>query len=135
MADYVLEAVVRINALYVLAIGVALGAALMIVWLMGAVGILGIEGDPADRMYFGVLAVGVVGALVARFRPTEMAYAMMAMVLALGGVAAAALAMGMHTAPYSSILEIVGINGIFGVLFTTSAFLFWRSGRSQAVQG
>jgi hypothetical protein len=125
----------KINTLYVLAVGVALGTALMMVWLMGAVGLLGIEGDPADRMYFGVLAVGVVGALVARFRPIEMAYAMMAMVIALGAVAAAALAMGMHTAPYSSVLEIMGINGMFGVLFTASAFLFWRSGRKQAVQG
>jgi len=79
--------------------------------------------------------VGVIGALVARFRPTEMAYAMMAMVIALGAVAATALAMGMHTAPYSSILEIVGINGVFGVLFAVSALLFWRSGRGQAVQG
>ena len=125
----------KINALYVLAVGVAFGTALMMLWLMAAVGLLGIEGDPADRMYFGVLAVGLVGALVARFRPVEMAYAMMAMVVALGAVAAAALAMGMHNAPYSSILEIVGINGMFGVLFAGSAFLFWRSGRKQAVQG
>ena len=125
----------KINALYVLAVGVALGTALMMLWLMAAVGLLGIEGDPADRMYFGVLAVGLVGALVARLRPVEMAYAMMAMVIALGAVAAAALAMGMHNAPYSSILEIVGINGMFGVLFAGSAFLFWRSGAKRAVQG
>jgi hypothetical protein len=126
---------VKINALYALAVGVALGAALMMVWLMGAVGILGVEGDPADRMYFGVLAVGVVGALVVRFRPLKMTYAMMGMVLALGVVAAAALAMGMHNAPYSSMLEIVGINGMFGVMFAVSGLLFWRSGAKRAVQG
>jgi hypothetical protein len=110
-----------------------LGTALMIIWLMGAVGVLGVEGDPADRMYFGVLAVGALGALMGRFRPAGMAYAMMALVLSLGVVAAAALAMGMHLAPYSSILEIVGINGMFGVMFTAAAWLFWRSGRGRAV--
>jgi hypothetical protein len=125
----------KTNALYLLALGVALGTALMMVWLMGAVGLLGIEGDPVDRMYFGVMAVGVVGALVGRLRPAGMAYAMMAMVLSLGVVAAAALAMGMHNAPYSSILEIVGINGMFGVMFAIAAFLFWRSGGRQIAQG
>jgi hypothetical protein len=125
----------KINALYLLALGVALGTALMMVWLMGAVGLLGIEGDPADRMFFGVMAVGVVGVAVVRLRPAGMAYAMMAMVLALGVVAAGALAMGMHNAPYSSILEIVGINGMFGVMFTISALLFWRSGGRQVAQG
>jgi hypothetical protein len=72
------------DAAYRVAVGVALAAALMLVWLMGAVGIVGVEGDPADLMYFGVLAVGIVGTIIARLRPEGMARALIAMALAQG---------------------------------------------------
>src|SRR5688572_18939589 len=46
------------------AIGLALAAACMLVWLSLGVGIIGADGDPANLMYFGVLAVGIIGALI-----------------------------------------------------------------------
>ena len=64
------------------AIGVALAAACILVWLSLGVGIIGKDGDPANLMYFGVLAVGIIGAIVARFRPQGMARALFAMALA-----------------------------------------------------
>jgi hypothetical protein len=48
--------------MYRSAIGVALAAAFILVWLSLGVGIIGKDGDPANLMYFGVLAVGIVGA-------------------------------------------------------------------------
>ncbi len=51
------------NATYRWAVGVALAAALVLVWLSLGVGIIGRDGDPANLMYFGVLGVGIVGAL------------------------------------------------------------------------
>jgi hypothetical protein len=47
-----------------------------------ASGIIGQDGDPANMMYFGVLAVGITGAVIARFRPAGMARALIAMALA-----------------------------------------------------
>lgn len=41
----------------------------------GAVGIVGSEDNPANLMYGGVLAVGIVGAVIARFRAEGMARA------------------------------------------------------------
>lgn len=122
----------KINALYVMAVGLAVATALFLVWGIGALGILGVEGDPADRMYFGVLAVGVAGSLVARFRPAGMAWAMLAMVFGLAVVCLAALVMGMHLAPYSSVAEIAGLNGMFALLFGGAAWLFWQSGPKQS---
>jgi hypothetical protein len=55
----------------------------------GAVaGIIGRDGDPANAMYFGALAVGLVGAVIARFRPRGMARAFFATPLAQSAVLA-----------------------------------------------
>lgn len=56
---------------YRAATGVALAAALMLIWLSLGVGIIGRDGDPANAMYFGVVAVGIIGAIIARFRSQE----------------------------------------------------------------
>ena len=63
------------NTTYRFASGVAVGAAFILVWLSLGVGIIGRDGDPANLMYFGVLAVGIIGTLIARFRPGGMARA------------------------------------------------------------
>ena len=60
---------------YRLAVGVALAAAFILVWLSLGVGIIGADGDPANMVYFGVLAVGIIGAIIARFQPHGMARA------------------------------------------------------------
>ena len=56
-----------------LAVAVALGTALLLVWLNLAVGLIGDEKNPANLMYVGVLAIGVVGAIAARLEPRGMA--------------------------------------------------------------
>ena len=62
----------RVATPYRAASVVAGGAALLLLWGMGAIGIIGIEGDPGDLMYLGVLAVPISGAIVARFRADGM---------------------------------------------------------------
>jgi hypothetical protein len=122
---------------YRAAVGVALAAAFILLWLMGAVGIIGVEGDRADLMYFGVLAVGLIGAVIARLRPQGMARALLATALAQASVAVIALIAGKHQSPISSVSEILGLNGIFVALFVGSAWLFRRAARQQppAAQG
>ncbi len=70
------------NSMYKLAVGLALATPLLLVWMIGAVGVLGREGDPADWMYIGVFAVGIICAVAARFRPAGMARALFATALA-----------------------------------------------------
>src|SRR5687768_13711801 len=80
---------------YRAAVGVALAAAFILVWMNLAVGIIGNEENPANLMYGGVLAVGIVGAIIARFKPHGMARALVATALAQALVAVIALIAGL----------------------------------------
>ena len=117
---------------YRLAVGSSILTALLLVWIIGAVGLIGVEGDPFDRLYGGVLAIGIVGALVARFRPRGMARAMAATAVAQGLVAGVALLVGKQHVPASSVLEIVLLNGFYVVLWVASAWLFSKAARTRA---
>jgi hypothetical protein len=112
------------------AVGVALAAAFLLVWLSLGVGIIGADGDPANLMYFGVLAVGIVGAIIARLRPNGMARALFAMALAQALVAAIALIAELGL-PWSPPTEILALNGFFIASFAASAWLFRRAAREQ----
>ena len=111
---------------YRAAVGVALAAAFLLVWVNGAVGIIGSETNDANLMYFGVVAVGVIGALIARFRSRGMARALLATALAQASVAAVALIAGLGS-PFTGPFEIVVLNGFFVALFVGSAALFRKA--------
>ena len=112
------------------AVGLALGSALLLGWVNAAVGIIGSEDNEANLMYVGVFAVGVTGAIIARFKPEGMARALFATALAQTLVAVIALVGRMGT-PFSGPLEIVAINGFFVALFVGSGLLFRKAARSR----
>ena len=119
----------RINiTMYRFAIGVALAAAFILIWLSLGVGIIGKDGDPANLMYFGVLAVEIIGAIIARLQPHGMARALFATAFAQALVAVIALIAGLGL-PWSGPAEILGLNGLFIALFAGSAWLFRRAAR------
>jgi hypothetical protein len=75
--------------------GAALGlaAGFLLIWANLAVGYIGSEDNPYNLLFFGVVAIALAGALLARFRARGMALAMLAAAIAhaavgLGGVAA-----------------------------------------------
>ena len=117
------------NTNYKTALVLAVATALILFWVIGAVGVLGADGDPADLMYIGVLAVGVTGAIIVRFQPMGMARAMITMAFAQALVTVIALIIGKQDAPYMSVFEIVSLNGFFITLFLGSARLFQKSAR------
>jgi hypothetical protein len=122
------------NTAYRAAAAVALGTALFLVWSNLAVGIIGDEGNPANGMYLGVLAVGVTGAILAHFRPRGLARALFATALAQAVVAAIAIITGLG-APESGPLELVTVNGFFVVLWVGAAGLFRYAAREQRLTG
>ena len=113
----------RRNTAYRSAVAVALGATVILVWLSLGVGIIGADGDPANRMYFGVLAVGIISAILARLRPDGMARALLAAAVAQAAVTAIALVARLGL-PYSGPAELVVLNGFFIACFAGSAWLF-----------
>lgn len=112
---------------YRAAVVIALTAAFILVWVNAAVGLIGDEGNLANLMYLGVLAVGFIGAIIARFRPHGMARALFATALAQALVAVIALIAGLGS-PYSGTGEILISNGLFIALWIGSALLFLRTG-------
>jgi hypothetical protein len=97
---------------YRAAVAVAAGAAFILVWINLAVGIIGSEDDPANLMFGGVLVVGIVGAILARFKPQGMAGALVATAAAQASVALIAVIAGLGR-PGSGALELSVLNGLF----------------------
>lgn len=122
------EAAVRMtdDGAYRAGSGLAIGAAFLMTWVNAAVGI---TDSDADGLYLGVVALGIVGALVGRFRPAGMAIAMFVTALATGSVGLIALLAGI-VPEYNSGIEILGITGFFVMLWSGSALLF-----REAAQG
>jgi hypothetical protein len=123
------------NIAYRAAVGVALAAAFMLIWVSGAVGIIGSEDEPANLMYGGVLAVGIIGAISARFQPQAMARAMFATAVAQALVAAIALAAGWGSTGPIWPLDILGATGFFVALWLISAWLFRKAAQEQSPAG
>jgi hypothetical protein len=116
------------NTAYRLAAGLALAAAFLILWLNAAAGLMGIEDDdPANLLYVGVLAIGFIGAITARFQPRGLARAMFATALAQALVGAIALKYP-NTA---SSVQILLVHGLFVALFAGAALLFRYAGRER----
>lgn len=109
----------------------AVSAALMLIWVNLAVGIIGSENNPANLMYAGVIAVEIIGALIARLRPSGMSVALLAAAVAQASVAVIALAGGLGANEPPGRLGILVLNGFFIALFVASAWLFRRSARTQ----
>lgn len=118
---------------YRLAVCVAVAAAALLVWLSLGVGIIGRDGDPANVMYFGVLAAGIIGTLIARLRPRAMARALVVTAIAQTTVAVIALVAGLGQ-PWSGPMELSLLNGFFVALFVASAWLFRRAGYARPEQ-
>ena len=113
----------------------ALATAFVLLYGALALGVVGEEGDPFDRYYAIVLGVGLIGSLIARFRPRGMAHALFATAFAQACVTVAALIVGKHNSPVSSVPEIVILNGCFIALFVGSALLFRYAGQERCPDG
>ena len=81
-------------------------------------------------MYGGVLAVGIIGACIARFQPDGMARALVATALAQMVVAVIALLAGL-----GSTGDIVMLMGFFAGLWLLSAWLFRKAAREHTPVG
>jgi len=122
------------NSAYRTAFGMALAAAFLLIWLNGAVGIIGSEDNDANLMYGGVLAVAAIGSLIARFRPRGMALAMFAAALAMALVAGVAIIAGLGT-PESGLGEILFLTGFFAQFMLISAWLFRKAAQGEPERG
>ena len=116
---------------YRLAVGVALATVLLLLFGIGALGVIG-DGGPADRVYLAVLAVLVIGSLLARFRPRGMAIALLATAVTQVAVTVVAFAASIEGTEGASVSDVIGLTVMFAGLFGLSALLFSRAARPRA---
>ncbi len=111
--------------------GIAVVAGFLLVWVDLAVGIIQDTAHPANLMFAGVLVVGIVGALAARFRAAGMKRALHATAGAQALAGAAGLIFfrseGMPQAVALTVLTVV-----LAALWLVSAWLFGKAARQPA---
>ena len=115
------------SSAYRFAVGVALAAAFILVWVNGAVGIIGDAGDDANLMFFGVLGVGVIGSVLARFHPRGMARAMLFTAIAQAAAAAVAVIANLGATGPAWPGDVLLLTTFFVLLWLLSAWLFRKS--------
>jgi len=127
--SYLLVARLGSSASYRLGVGVAVVAGLLLVWGNLAVGFIGNEDNPANLLYGGVLAVALIGAIGARFRPQGMAYAMFAAALVQVLVPLVA-ALIWRPEVNLGLLQVLVLNTVFALLWVASGWLLRRASGS-----
>ncbi|MBL9213634.1 MAG: hypothetical protein JNL92_24430 [Opitutaceae bacterium] len=115
-----------VSAAFRIASGIALATGLLLVWINAAVGFIGSEDNPANLMYGGVLLIGAVGAVLARFEPLGMARALFATAVAQFLVPLVALLF--WPSDFSpGFARVFGLNTVFALLFASAGILFRHS--------
>ena len=98
--------------------------AFLLVWINLAVGFIGDEGNPANLLFAGVLAVALTGAIAARFRPQGMAIAMASAAAAQLLVAVIAFVADLASPPE------LGLTVAFALPWLASAALFHKAAKA-----
>ena len=118
------------NKAYRFAMGLAVATALVLSWVNF---VLAVDVSLANFMYFGVVVVGLAGAAIARLRARGMALALAGMAIAQILVPFIALVFWKNRVAPGAAVPLIGLNGVFIVLFAISALLFRRAARMDAM--
>lgn len=112
---------------YLLGCAVAVATVLFLLFGIGALGIVG-EGE-RDAIYLAAPVVVVLGAIVVRFRAVGLALVLAAAAVTTLVAAVVAIVLVVRADESASLLDVVGISGMYAALFAASGWLFWRSDR------
>jgi len=117
---------------YRIAFGVGLAGVLFLGWVSGAVGIIGSENQPVNRLYWAVPVIGLIGSLVSRFKPRGMALTLFAVALVQFLVPVVALTISPEVSWGNvGVIGVFVTNSLFAVMFVVSALLFRRASHTK----
>lgn len=129
-AMYEFTAAKSVSVAYRLAVAIAVGTAFVTVWSTGAVGIIGSEDNPANLIYGGVLLIGLIGAVIAQFKPMGMAWAMAVTAAAQAAVGVAAVVGNWGAEDPNWPIDTIGVTVLFCGGWILSGGLFRMSAKS-----
>ena len=117
------------KTIYRVAFGLGLLGAFLLFWVNAAVGLIGNEGQDANLLYGAVFVIGLVGALMSRFKPKGMSITLYSAASVQMLVPAIALIIWpppeISWAP--SVVGVFLLSGFFALLFFVSGMLFKRA--------
>lgn len=116
------------NFAYLAGAGFALAAGFGLLWVNGAVGLVGSEKEAHNLLFGIVLLVAIAGAVAARGRPVGLARAMLAAAAVHVAVSAGLLIDAGGVSDGSVVAEVVGLS-LFAGLWLASAWLFRSAAR------
>nr|WP_315051047.1 hypothetical protein [uncultured Brevundimonas sp.] len=115
---------------YRIGAGLAVLASVLLLWINGAVGIIGSEDHPADLLYLAVIAAAFVGAVATRFRANGLSLVMVCALQAVIGVLAVLRGWGEGSENWPQ--AVVVLSTIFVLIWLGSAGSFRRAARAPA---
>jgi len=110
---------------YKAAVGIAVFTGLTLVWINGAVGIIGDGDNGMNLLYFAVLLIGIISAAVSRFSPRGMSRTLF--IVAIGQMIVPTLAFifwKSYMMETPGILGVFALNAVFMFFWIASALLF-----------
>ena len=117
---------------YRLGAGLAVLAAFLLVWINGAVGVIGDEDNPANLVFAAVLLPALAAAVLARFRAGGMARAMLLACALTLAIAATAAVLGWGADEPPGTAGLTGLIGGFASMWGLSSALFAKAARDSA---
>ncbi|PLX24456.1 hypothetical protein C0580_05220 [Candidatus Parcubacteria bacterium] len=120
------------NITYRVAVAAAILAVFLLVWINGAVGIIGSENNSANLLYFGVIFILVIGSAIANLQAAKMAKALFITAIAQALVPMIALIIfNPQSVSWGAngVLGVFIVNTFFVLLFVLSALLFLKASK------
>lgn len=117
------------SPLYRAGAAVALGTALVMLWINAAVSIVGGDGSPAGPLFLAVPAVAMLGAALARLKPAGMARAMVGTAVAQFAVPVAAQLAGLGVSGSADLAKVAVLTAGFCAMWLAAAWMFARAAR------
>lgn len=109
--------------------GVALSvlASVLLVWITGAVGVIGTEEHPANLLFLGVIGAAFLGSLISGLRAKGMSRAAFVAAVLQALIGIVALGAGWGSSDPGWPLDIVASTGVFTALWLAAAVLFGKA--------
>lgn len=112
---------------YRLGAGLAVLAAVLLVWINGAVGIIGSEDHPANLLYLAVVAAAFIGGVASRFRPAGLSLAMACAAGLQVLIGACAVLRGWGAGSENWPRPVIVLSILFALIWLVAAGLFRRA--------
>ncbi len=116
---------------YRLGAGLAVLVSFLLIWVNGAVGVIGDEDNPANLMFIAIIAIAASGAVAARFEARGMARAMTIAFVLNAAIAAAVPIYGWGADEHPAMPGLVALIAVFSMMWGLSAALFAKAARDR----